>query len=265
MELKVAGRRVRCHTGDVALDPARPAVLLLHGAGFDHTAWRFQTRALAHRGFAAVAPDLPGHGHSEGPALPSIPEQAGWVAELLDRLGIGSAVLAGHSMGSLVALETAVASPELTERLVLVATADRMQVHPDLLAAAERRDPLAAQLMVGWMHTGSQRLGGHPQPGSWLAGVSDRLLQRHLHVLATDLAACDAYPAIERAPGVGCPTLVVAGARDKMTPASAGRRLAQAIPQARVEVLSDAGHMALADHPRQVLDLLAGFLPVAAG
>src|SRR5262249_59855071 len=88
-----------------------PAVLLLHGAGLDHVVWALPARSLAHRGRAVLAPDLPGHGRSQGPALASIGELAGWVLRLLDATGIKQAALVGHSMGALVALATAAAAP----------------------------------------------------------------------------------------------------------------------------------------------------------
>lgn len=260
MELVVDGQPVACHTGGVAFDPARPAVLFLHGAGMDHTTWRFQARALAHRGFAVAAPDLPGHGGSPGKPIPSIPELAAWSMRLCDALHVERVAVVGYSMGSLVGIELAADAPDLVERLVLIATSDRMGVHPELMAAAEAADPLAAELMVGWMHTGDQRLGGHPQPGTWSPALTRRILGRHLEVLAADLAACADYPAGERAGGIAAPTLVIAGSDDKMTPPAAGRRVAEAIRGASLEVVTDAGHTLPFDHPREVTDALAGFL-----
>ena len=49
-------------------DPALPAMVFLHGAGFDHSVWVLLARAFAHHGFGVLAPDLPGHGRSAGPA-----------------------------------------------------------------------------------------------------------------------------------------------------------------------------------------------------
>ena len=104
MDLEVRGRRVRAATGGRPLDPERSLLILLHGAGFDHTAWSLVMRAVAHGGFSVLAPDLPGHGKSEGPAPGSIENYASWVADLLEVTGFDRAHLAGHSMGSLMAL-----------------------------------------------------------------------------------------------------------------------------------------------------------------
>ncbi len=107
MRLIVDGSETFVGTGGRDFDPALPAVVFLHGAGMDHTVWALLARAFAHHGFAVLAPDLPGHGHSAGEALSSIAALADWIAALIDAAGVGAARLVGHSMGSLVALETA--------------------------------------------------------------------------------------------------------------------------------------------------------------
>src|SRR5215468_1998872 len=103
----VDGHEVFATTGGTAFDPAKPVVLFLHGAGFDRTVWRLQTRWFAHHGRSVLAADFPGHGRSEGPPLGSIADMADWAARLIDAAGLKSAALIGHSMGALVALDCA--------------------------------------------------------------------------------------------------------------------------------------------------------------
>ena len=76
MRFNVDGHAVFATTGGAPFDPAKPAVVFLHGAGFDRTTWRLQTRFFAHHGCAVLAVDFPGHGWSGGPALPSIAAMA---------------------------------------------------------------------------------------------------------------------------------------------------------------------------------------------
>ncbi|MFO7547661.1 MAG: alpha/beta fold hydrolase [Acidimicrobiia bacterium] len=261
MDVSVDGRRAFLHTGGVELTPWRPAILLIHGAGMDHTAWHHQTRALAHAGLAAIAPDLPGHGRSAGPVAASVEEMAAWVVALLDALGIERSSIAGHSMGSLVALETAAAHPERCNRLVLTGTTGAMGVHPDLLAAADRDLALAARFIAGWSFGGRGRMGGHPRSGTWLPGAA-----RHLvavsppGALAAGLRACVAYPGLERAASVTAPALVISGTADRMTPPETSARLAGVLESGRLEVLEGAGHLAMAERPREVLQLMREFL-----
>src|SRR5450631_4327370 len=107
MQLTVNGIDAFVATGGREFDPALPTIVLLHGAGFDHTAWALHSRWFAHHGHGVLAPDLPGHGRSSGAPLATIAEMADWTAALLDTAGAAKARLIGHSMGSLIALETA--------------------------------------------------------------------------------------------------------------------------------------------------------------
>ena len=258
MALTVAGQRVHAGTGGRAFAPALPLVVFLHGAGLDHTVWALPARYFAHRGRAVLAPDLPGHGRSEGAALTSIAAQADWVAQLLDEVGTEKAALVGHSMGALVALEAAARHPGRVGALALLGAAPKMPVHPDLLAAAEANDHAAFELMTSWGFGPSGQLGGARVPGSWLMGGGERLLERvKPGVLSADLAACKVYAeGLESAAKVKCPTLVIIGAEDKMTPAKAGAKLAAAIPGARSVVIPACGHMMLAEKPDEALDAL---------
>ncbi len=72
MQLTVNGSQTFAATGGQPFDPKLPAVVFLHGAGFDHSAWALHSRWFAHHGFGVLAPDLPGHGRSQGKPLTSI-------------------------------------------------------------------------------------------------------------------------------------------------------------------------------------------------
>lgn len=258
MQLTVDGRAVFAATGGRDFDPALPAVIFVHGAGMDRTVWALQTRFFAYHGRSVLALDLPGHGRSEGPALETIAAIADWLPGLMTAAGLESAALAGHSMGALAVLDCAARHGERVGALALLGAAPKMPVHPDLLAAAAADDHLAFELVNAWGHGPSGHLGGARAPGLWLLGGGERLLERSAPgVLYRDLAACNAYqdgPA--RAAAVKCPTLLVLGGDDRMTPAKAGRKLAEAIGGARVEVIADSGHMMMSEKPDAALDAL---------
>jgi pimeloyl-ACP methyl ester carboxylesterase len=239
-------------TGGRAFDKTLPVVVMLHGAGMDR----------AHHGRAVLALDLPGHGKSAGPALSSIPEMAEWVAKLLDKMEIAGAAVVGHSMGALIGLDLAARRLDRVRALALLGVAERMPVHPDLQAAADRNEELAAELITSWGHARRGQVGGHPAPGLWMAGNAVRLIDRAAdNVLATDLAACNAYgEAQARAAATRCPTLFILGAADRMTPAAKAKPLIDAIAGARVVTLPAAGHMMMTEHPDAVTDALRDFV-----
>ena len=258
MKLAVNGRTVFATTGGTDFDPAKPAVVFLHGAGFDRTAWRLQTRWFAHHGRSVLAIDFPAHGWSEGPALDSIAAMADWTAALLDAAGAAKAKLVGHSMGSLIALETAARHPAKVSALGLIATAAAMTVGPDLLKAAEANDRSAIDMVSIWGLGFQAELGGSLAPGLWMHSGAQRVLEQcRPGVLFNDLAACNAYQnALAAAAQVTVPATFILGERDMMTPAKAGKTLAAALPNSRTIVLRGAGHMMMAERPDELLAAL---------
>jgi pimeloyl-ACP methyl ester carboxylesterase len=262
MDLSVAGHPVHAATGGRPFDPARPTVVFLHGAGMDHSVWVLQTRWFAYHGWSVLAVDLPGHGKSGGATLPSIAAIADWVPALLDAAGLAKATLVGHSMGALAALDCAARHGDRVAAVALLGIAPKMPVHPDLLAAAERNDPLAFQLICDWGHGPAGHRGGHRAPGLWMLGAAERLLAKSRPgALSRDLLACNAYADAEpRAAAVRCPALFVLGALDRMTPAKAGQALASNVAGAKTVTLSGAGHMMMIEKPDETLDALKGNL-----
>jgi pimeloyl-ACP methyl ester carboxylesterase len=258
MNLIVNGKDVFAATGGREFDKSLPAVVLIHGAGFDHSAWALHSRWFAHHGFAVLVPDLPGHGRSQGSALTSIAEMADWTAALLDAAGAPRAHLIGHSMGSLIALETAARHPAKVSALGLIGTAATMTVGPDLLKAAEANNPDAIDMVSIWGLGFDAEIGGSLAPGLWMHGGAQRVLQHCAPgVLFSDLSACNSYSdALAAAAKVTVPTALILGEKDMMTPAKAGKALAAAIPHARTVLLSGAGHMMMSERPDELLAAL---------
>jgi pimeloyl-ACP methyl ester carboxylesterase len=255
MQLNVDGKEVFAGTGGREFDPALPAIVFLHGAGFDHTGWALLARAFAHHGFTVLAPDLPGHGRSAGPALSSIAALADWTAKLMDAAGLPVARLVGHSMGSLVALETAARHPQKVNGLALIATAAPMRVSDELLNAARANDHAAIDMISLWSEGYHATLGGSEAPGLWMLGSAVRLLERtRPGVLFADLSACNDYgDALAAAAKVTVPVIVIQGSRDLMTPLRGGKAIAEAVPASRLMVIEGAGHMLMSERPDEVL------------
>jgi len=258
MDVRIDGQRVFAATGGRSFDPRPPTVLFIHGAGMDHTVWALQTRYFAHHGRSVLAVDLPGHGRSEGAPLRSVGAMARWIVGVLDAAAVAGAALVGHSMGALIALEAAAAAPSRIRSLALLGVAERMPVHPDLQAAADAGRTLASELVAAWGHSRSGHVGGNPAPGLWMMGGALTLLDRApAGVLAADLAACNAYDgALAAAARVTCPTLLLLGAADRMTPPAKAKPLGSAIASSRTLVLPGAGHMLMTERPDAVIDAL---------
>jgi pimeloyl-ACP methyl ester carboxylesterase len=258
MEFLLRGEPVFAGTGGRAPDRALPWVVLLHGAGMDHTVFALQARALAHHGRNVLALDFPGHGRSAGPALDGIGAFAEWVLAAAAEAGAERFRLAGHSMGALVALEAAARGGERVEAVALLGFVPEMRVHPDLLAAARAGAHDALALMTSWSFGAQGQLGANKAPGLWLPGGTLKLLERaDRRSLAADLAACDAYrDAAESAGKIRSPVLLVLGGEDRMTPAGRGQAFAGRFADARVALIPDVGHMMMLEDPPATLAAL---------
>lgn len=257
MDVRVDGYRVGVSTGGRPFDPERPTAVLVHGAGMNRTVWALQARALAGHGLSVLAVDLPGHGESEGPPLPTVTGIGDWLARVIAAAGLPRAALAGHSMGAAAALECAARHPDRVRTLALVAVSETMPVNPAMLAAAHDDVGAAIDMMVGFsLGTGAHRASA--VPGIWTPTLAERVIAGAPRgALGTDLAACSAWSTgVEAAGRVRCPTLVVVGSADRMTPPRAGRALAARIKGATVEEVPGVGHLLMQEAPDAVSALL---------
>lgn len=261
----VNGIDAYCYTGGKPFNPAQPTVVFIHGAQNDHSIWILQTRYFAHHGFNVLAVDLPGHGRSKSAALTSVEALAGWVLSLLDAIGVAKAMLVGHSMGSLVALEAAYQAPQRASKLALIGTAYPMKVSDSLLDAAKNTEQSAFNMVNIWSHTSVAQKPSSPGPGFYVMGGNQRLMQRISkinpeHVFYTDFSACNTYANGDiAAQSVRCPTLFLLARRDIMTPPKASAGLTDAIAHAQVVRLDNCGHNLMAEQPDAVLDTLYSF------
>lgn len=243
--------RIFANTGGKDYDPSQPTAILVHGAGCDHSIWSGQNRYLAHHGASVLGIDLPGHGRSEGAAIDSIGGLADFLIRLIAAIGAQKPILIGHSMGALASLEAAGRMGNALSGLGLCGVAAKMPVHPALLGAAEKNEVTAAELISGWGHGSRSHRGGNPSHGIWMLRYAIRLIDSTAPgVLHKDLAACNDYDGALAAAGqVACPTLLLLGRGDKMTPQKAAAPLAEAISGASVTVLQTAGHMMMIEDP----------------
>jgi len=261
MQFIVQGYPAYAYTGGRPFDPALPTVVFVHGAAFDHSVWQWQSRYFAHHGRAVLALDLPGHGRSPGALRESIEQWAEWLAAFIDAAGLAKPALVGHSMGSLIALATALADPRRIARLALVGTAAPMPVGDAFLDAARDEPAVGLEMEAVWGHARSVALATSAVPGTSLLDATRSLNGRSKPgALLAALRACNAYRApLDKVRALDVPTLVVAGKRDQMTQFKAGKGLAAEIPNAKFAAL-DAGHSMMSEAPRELLKALRDFL-----
>ena len=254
MDFVVEGRKAFAYTAAHAPDPQKPTVVFVHGAGLDHSTFGLQSRYFGYHGHNVLALDLPGHGRSEGPPLPSIEKMGDWVL----KAAAGKFKIVGHSMGALIALECANRQPARVERIALIGVAYPMKVSEAFLDAARRNDATAYDMETIWGHAAQAPLSGNPNPGMWMYGDSLARLRRLAPgVLYNDLRACNDY--VSDFENVKCPVLMVLGRRDVMTPPRSAAALLEKIPSAKSELVELSGHSLMAEAPDATLDALIEF------
>lgn len=254
-----------CYTGGKNFDPELPTVVFIHGAQNDHSVWALQSRYFAHHGFSVLAVDLPGHGRSKGAALTSVEKMASWLLTVLDAAGVSSAMLVGHSMGSLIALEACSQARARVTKLALLACAYPMKVSETLLNAARDEEQSAITMVNIWSHSSIAHKPSCPGPGFYIMGGSERLMQRISKinpekVFFTDFSACNNYANGEQAAlAVACPTLFLLAKNDMMTPLKASSGLSKAITQSQISIVENCGHSLMSEQADAVLNQLISF------
>jgi len=243
-------------------------LVLLHGWSLNLRVWDELTRELARR-FRVIAIDLPGHGGSDWDEAASTPAAQAWrVHETLAPLTERYALL-GWSLGGQFALDLAAAMPAGIERLALVSTTPRFLAAPGwpfgtapallgrLAEQLRRADPQAIdefcklQVRGNTPRTAARVLRalraalrhGRAQPAALLHG-----LER--------LRNADLRPALSV---VRVPTLVIAGAHDRIVRPGASRALA-ALADARYVEFAGAAHAPFLSHPKRFAEVVGAFL-----
>ena len=258
MDLEVRGAQAYAASGHKPIDSEKQTVVFVHGVGQDHTTWVLPIRYFARHNRNVLGLDLPGHGRTPGPGLETIEEMGDWVVEALDAAGVEKAALVGHSMGSLVALDTASRYPERVRSLAMVGVSIPLAVSDALMTSAEVGSHDAIDMLTYWSHSKAAQVGGSPTPGMWMVGGGMRLWEQAAPgVIHSDLRACNEYAVgLNRAGEIQCPALLILGEKDVMTPVRAAQAVKEAIPDQDTVIFRGAGHALLAERSDPVLDQL---------
>ncbi|MCC6176869.1 MAG: alpha/beta fold hydrolase [Chloroflexi bacterium] len=244
-------------------------VVLLHGFPLSGAMWDDLVDALT-PAYHVVVPDLRGHGKSGAPAGPyTMADYVADVAALLDRLDIERAAVIGLSMGGYVSMALGQAHPERILALVLADTKAPGDDESVRRARAEQAAQIQAEGLERFIESQIPRM---------LAPTTVRerpdLVERYRAIVGGTRPAAvaaalsglsmrsDMTPALGQ---ITCPTLVVVGAEDAVTPPFEARRIADAVPRARLVVIEGVGHMANWEAPDRFNAAVRGFLDGVLG
>jgi pimeloyl-ACP methyl ester carboxylesterase len=230
-----------------------PPLVCIHGAGGTHQHWGIQFRELS-KYIRVIALDLPGHGRSSGPGCRSVSEYSDMLIASLDALGLNQVILAGHSMGGAVALWSALSDPERVAGLALIGTGGKLPVLPTLFDYLEQGN------LVETVRSIVQRAYSSKTPPSLRAMGEAAFMQMDRQVFYDDLLACAGYDVMSRLHTLTCPTLIICGEDDQITPPKFSHHLHTAIEGSTLTIVPDAGHMVLLEQADVVDTLLWNFI-----
>jgi pimeloyl-ACP methyl ester carboxylesterase len=232
----------------------KPPVVLIHGAGGMHLYWPAEIRRLG--GYSVYAIDLPGHGKSEAcDGQQTIGDYASHLLQWLEAIKLHRAIFIGHSMGSAIALTLALHHPQHVIGLVLVGAGARLRVNPELLNYAS--DPTTFYKSTGLLVNCSFSACASPR---LVELASMRMEGTRQSVLYGDLQACNQFDVMGQLEAIKQKTLVMVGEEDAMTPVRYAQYLASSIPEARLSIIPNAGHMVMLEQPHLVAEEMLSFL-----
>ncbi len=231
-------------------------VMMINSLGTDLRMWDDVADRLTH--LRLIGMDKRGHGLSATPTADwTLDDLAADALALMDHLGIAHALIAGCSIGGMIAQRLATMAPGRVAGLFLSNSA--MKVGTDESWAAriagvreQGLRGLAPQIMERWFSAAFRASNDAKTWETMLMRGDDAGYIGTCRVLAAaDLRATS--------PAITCPVLLVGGSEDASTPEALVRATAAAIPGARVEIIAGSGHIPAIDNPDATARLLADF------
>lgn len=263
------GVPVRYFDSDEDTPRARPAVVFIHGLGANLTHFEYVAPVLDAQGFRVLGLDLPGFGLSGKPHRRyTIDYLSAAIPALLDHVGVAQAVLFGHSLGGLCAAATAIRHRERVAALVLASPAGLFAV-PGVLRVASRAIFSEAVLAPALERNARLLLGrvfwkSNVRTERFVAQSVTRPDARFVADLARVMSQARGdlvgYHLLSRAHEISPPTLVLWAQRERLLPSRSVPGWVARLPNGRLEVIAECGHMSIIEEPNEVLTRTSAFL-----
>ena len=239
-------------------------LVLLHGWGMHGGVWTDVAQKLA-ADYCVHCVDLPGYGASKATVAANIDAIVQAVSEQFDE----PIAVCGWSLGGQIALRWAASKAEQVQKLILVASTPCFTQREDWQwgMAAEVLQKFAEELEQNHAATLrrfiSLQLRGSENERELLALLRERLFARgepDMHALRVGLNILRDVDLRSELPQINMPTLIIAGERDKLTPANASQHMAQVMPNAQFEEVKGAAHAPFLSHPEIFIEQVKRFL-----
>ena len=261
---------VRIHYQEAGRSDA-PALVLIHGFATSNLVWSNVLLELADEGFRVIAPDLLGYGYSAKPRELdyTIVRQGQMVLSLLEQLRIDRVILVGSSYGGAIAATIALDRPKLVEKLVLIGAVTNNKPTRYLLMRLFS-SPIIGDILSPLV-VGSRRLLRFRMKRVYdrhsLALDERRVDARHLplrtagvhRAIIRTVRRWDADRVSREAYLIRVPTLLLWGDNDREVPIQDGQRLHREIPNSRLVVFRECGHLPHEEYPQAFTKVVSEF------
>ena len=241
-------------------NPKGEPLLLLHGYTDTSRSWSLMAPYLSR--YRLLIPDQRGHGAADAPpCCYSTYNYADDARQFLDALGIRKAAVAGHSMGSLIAITMAAEYPDRISKIVLIGSTALVPVSRG-----------------GWLYENVAKLDGRFDPGStflrdwhpanqptpvdplFAAAANEEMLKVPLHVWRGVMREMVEVPAGRHAMDVKVPVLILSGGKDPLFPPEHHQSLIAAFPKGEAHSFPELGHNLSWERPRELAEIMSDFL-----
>lgn len=248
-----------------------PVMLLIHGFASSNLVWSKVLLELADAGFRVIAPDLMGFGYSEKPKEfdYTIVRQSEMIISLMRHLEIDRAVVVGSSYGGAVAATIALNQPEVVEKLILVGAVTNNRPTRYMLMrlfGSPIIGDILSPLLVGSRRLLRSRMKRVYDRHSWELDEK-RVDARHIplrtrgahRAIIRTVRRWEAERVSRDAPLMTRPTLIVWGENDREVSVEDGRRIHEQIPNSRLVIFRECGHLPHEEYPEEFTKLVVEF------
>lgn len=240
-------------------DPAGVPLILLHGYSDSWRSYQPLMDALP-AAVRAIAVSLRGHGDSDKPQTAcDAPAMAADLVDFVDRLGIGRAMIAGHSMGSLVAQRFAATAPQRTLAVVLLGAFRTLRGNAEVGALWREVCALADPVDPAFVRAFQQSTLAQPVPPDYFEMVVSESLKLPAHTWRSALRG-QIDEDLGALPAIKAPTLILWGDRDSICDHAGQQALQASIPHARHITYRGAGHALHWEEPTRAASDIAAFI-----
>jgi pimeloyl-ACP methyl ester carboxylesterase len=225
----------------------KPILLFIHGAGGSHRVWEYQLKFFEN----AIAVDLAGHDGRVGKS--TIDEYVEEVKRFCDDKSLRNIVMVGNSMGGAIVQRFALDHPEYLKAIVLVCTGAKLKVTPIIFDTIKKNYAQLTEFM-------KESAFSHKTPIEIRKRAAEEMTKTSPEVAYRDFEACDKFNIMNRLEEIRLPTLIICGLEDQLTPVKYSEYLKSNIPNSRLEIVTDAGHMVMLEKPAEFNGKLEKFI-----